>query len=94
MTEELIRLKQQKEIVTLPFEQFSKETKTLFPQIEELSYGKIIATNFKQKDTLPALMIKWSRKTSRSTRKKMQTKLYLWVKERFNLDTLKIVTIP
>jgi len=94
LTEELIRLKQQKEIVTLPFEQFSKETKTLFPQIEELSYGKIIATNFKQKDTLPALMIKWSRKTSRSTRKKMQTKLYLWAKERFKLDTLKIVTVP
>jgi len=39
-------------------------------------------------------MVKWSRKTSRNSRKKLQEKLYSWTKERFKLDTLKIVSLP
>ncbi len=91
LTDELIKLKRQKAITDIPFDQFAKETKTLFPQIKALGFGKVIETDFRDKDTIPVLLLKWDRHLSRYKRHQMQSKLYFWAKERFRLDTLKIV---
>ncbi len=93
LTDELIKLKRQKNLTDMPFDQFANETKTLFPHIKKLGFGKVIETDFKQKDTLPILLLQWDRRLSKYQRYLRQKKLYLWVKERFKIDTLKIVPV-
>ena len=94
LTEEIIRLKQQKEENKLPFTQFSQEAKAIFPNINELAAGRLVGTDFKQKDTLPVFLIKWDKHLSRYKRRRLEKTFYKWTKERLKLDTLKLVGMP
>ncbi len=94
LTDEIIKLKQQKEQNKLPFVQFSKEVKTIFPGIKELAAGRIIDTDFKQKDTLPVFLIKWDNRLPRYKQRRLEKTFYKWTKERLKLDTLKLVRMP
>ncbi len=94
LTQEIIKLKQQKEVSNVPFEKFSKEAKTIFPEINELSAGKLIDTDFKHKDTLPVFLIKWDKKLPRYKLRRLAKTFYKWTKERLDLDTLKLVSLP
>ncbi len=94
LTDELVRLKQLKNKNEIPFVQFSQEAKVLFPQMRELSYGKVLNTNFANKDTIPTFLLKWTKKTSRYKRSKLQKTFYNWTKERLKLDTLNIISVP
>jgi len=93
LTEEIVRLQQQKKLTDIPFNKFSKEARTLFPQIKELGYANLLETNFSKSDTLPVFMIKWDAKIPKSKRKKLQNTFYTWTKERLELDTLKIIPV-
>ena len=94
LTQEIIKLKQQKELAELPFEQFSQEAKTLFPDINEISTGKLIDTDFNKQDTLLVVMIKWQKKLSRYKRKNLEKIFYNWSKKRLKSDTIKFVSLP
>jgi hypothetical protein len=94
LTDEIIKLKQSQQLLPVPFNAFAKETKTLFPYIKTIGYGKVIETNFKTTDTLPELMVSWSKKLSYYKRRALQKKLQQWAKERLQLDTLKVISIP
>ncbi len=93
LTAELVKLKQQKEQSRLPFDQFSKEAKTIFPDIKELSAGQLVNTDFKKHDTLPVFLVKWE-KLPRYKRRRLEKTFYKWTKERLHLDTLKLVSLP
>jgi len=91
LTDELVRLKQQKNAQKIPFEQVSNEAKALFPNIENLAYAPLIKTDFHKTDTLPGFVIKWNRRTSRSQRRRDVKKFENWVKQRLQLDTLQVI---
>ena len=93
LTEELIKLKRLQSLSQVPFEQFVQEAKTLFPDIVEMSNGKIIDTNFKQTDTLPVILIKWQKHLPVYKRRKLEKTIYNWSKKRLNVDTLKFVWV-
>ncbi len=94
LTREIIKLKQQEALIQVPFKQFKQEAKTLFPDIIEISSGKIIDTDFKQTDTLPVLLIKWRKRLPWYKRRQLEKTIYNWSKKRLNLDTLKFISIP
>ncbi len=94
LTQEIIKLKQQKALHKLPFEQFSQEAKTLFPYISEISAGSLIDTDFKRQDTLPIILIKWHKRLPRIKRRQLEKTVYKWSKKRLNLDTIKFISIP
>ena len=93
LTKEIIRLKKQHNLMVMPFDQFAKEAQTLFPPLQKLSFGKMIETDFKHKDTLDVFLIKWNRKTSRYKRHQLEKTFYKWARERLKLDTLKLVPV-
>ena len=94
LTQEIVRLKQQKEVAKLPFNQFAQEAKALFPDIKEISVGKLIDTDFKQQDTLPVVLIKWDKRFPRKKQLGMEKNIYLWIEKRLNLDTLRLISLP
>jgi uncharacterized hydrophobic protein (TIGR00271 family) len=94
LTNELIKLKKQKEAHQIPFEKIALEAQSIFNNIEQLSYANMLETNFKQTDTIPGFIIKWHKNTARYIRKKEVKKFEKWIKQRLQLDTLKIVSLP
>jgi len=94
LTDELLRIRQQKNVEKIPFEQVSKEAGTLFPSIENLAYAPLIKTDFQKIDTIPGFVIKWNRKTSSLQRKRDVKKFENWVKQRLQLDTLQVIQLP
>ncbi len=91
LTEELIKLKQQQQQLQIPIEQISKETKSLFPQIESIGFSDMIESNTKQVDTIPTVFVQWRQNTSRKVKQWQAKKFEKWFKTRLKLDTLQLI---
>ena len=78
---------------TVPFKQICREAKTVFPQLEEIGFGKSEVNNLENggsKD-IPLLLIKWSKKKYKKTILPDEQKLQNFIQLRAKLDTVQIV---
>ena len=79
----------QKDVI--PFEGLSKEVTIVYPNVLKMAYAVSVEMNGTRIDTIPTFLLHW--KTSVSSRSKKSDKLVLqeWLKQRLELDTLRIV---
>ena len=75
----------------IPFAKISEEAKINYEELEELSYSKMVKTNFKSMDTINVFTLKWYDSIPKKQIKSQQKKLHKWLKARLDLDTLQIV---
>ncbi|QFZ53806.1 DUF389 domain-containing protein [Oceanihabitans sp. IOP_32] len=75
----------------IPFAELTKEIEVNYETIEQLSYSKIINSNFKKFDTLTVFSVKWvDSLTNEKSRLKDRDKLEKWLKLKLDLDTLVV----
>ena len=72
----------------IPFERVSKEISTLYPNIGRMSYAMSVEINETKIDTIPTFMMSWK---NRNTKSKDKEILAVWLKQRLELDTVRIV---
>lgn len=74
------------------FDEITKEVKHLFDgRIKEFGYSKQLLSNFSETDTLSVFTISWNDSLSTSrTKSRDSLVLSLWLKERMDIDTLKL----
>lgn len=70
----------------IPFMQISKEAQINYSSLKQLSYAKLVTTNFSTVDTITVFNAEW--KANVSNKSQEQIKLKKWLKTRLNLDTL------
>ena len=70
----------------IPFIQISQEAQINYNGLKELSYGKIVKTNFNSVDTITVFNTVWYDTISNT--KDQSILLKKWLKTRLNLDTL------
>ena len=76
---------------TIPFQGLSKEVSTLYPNVKRMAYAATIEMNGTKMDTIPTFMMSW--KDGQSSIEKADNKrvLQVWLKQRLELDTLRII---
>jgi len=72
----------------IPFVQISKEAQINYNGLSNLSYAKMVQTNFKTTDTITVFNAKWYDTVPNTTNQKLLLKK--WLKTRLNLDTLQL----
>lgn len=70
----------------IPFVQISEEAQINYGGLKQLSYAKLINTNFTTVDTITVFNAEWDADVSNKSQE--QIKLKKWLKTRLNLDTL------
>ncbi|WP_372746607.1 DUF389 domain-containing protein [Lutibacter sp.] len=70
----------------IPFIQISEEAKANYSGLKQISYGKIIETNFKKTDTITIFNTKWH--DSVPTSKEQKVLLKKWLKIRLNQNNI------
>ena len=74
---------------TIPIYGLGKEAKILFPNLKQIGFAKSITNDFKSGPRrVPTLLVKWSKRPSTSTKKKLET----WVAEKFDLNEIELVS--
>ncbi len=76
----------------VPFLQISKEARINYTGLAEISYSKLIKTNFQHVDTITVFNTTWY--DSIPNTKLQQLQLEKWLKTRLNLDTLVVTKNP
>lgn len=87
---EINRLDVEAKKAEVPLVQLAAEAKINYTGIEELSYAKVVKTNFNKLDTMPVFSVKWSKKLRSSTKRTQEKKLGEWLKFKLKLDTLLV----
>lgn len=78
--------------ISIPLGKIGNELKTIFPRLDEVGFANIEKSAFdKGTVTLPLLIIKWERNTSLNQRHNDEKKIYDFMIQRANLDTLQII---
>lgn len=72
----------------IPFTQISKEAQINYNGLSNLSYAKMVQTNFSTTDTITVFNAKWY--DSVPNTKIQEVQLKKWLKTRLNLDTLQV----
>jgi len=75
----------------IPFEGLSKEMTALYPEIERMAYSVSLEMNGTKIDTIPTFMMGWNQSESSKSKSKDKAILQAWLKQRLELDTLRIV---
>jgi hypothetical protein len=75
----------------IPFEGLSKEVSTLYPNVKRIAYAASIEMNGTKIDTIPTFMMRWENDQSSADKAENKRVLTLWLKQRLNLETLRIV---
>ena len=70
----------------IPFVQISKEAQINYSGLKQLSYAKLVKTNFSTVDTITVFNAEWDADFSNKSQEEI--KLKKWLKTRLNLDTL------
>jgi hypothetical protein len=77
---------------TVQFRSLVKETKVLFPDLEELGFARMQATDFDTSlSQIPTLMVRWKKGKSSYSKKQDQEKLEQYCRLRVGLDTLIVI---
>jgi len=72
----------------IPFKQISQEAQINYGSLKQLSYAKMIKTNFKTVDTITIFNAEWdATDKNKASQEKLLKK---WLKMRLNLDTLVV----
>jgi uncharacterized hydrophobic protein (TIGR00271 family) len=74
----------------IPFEQFSKEVKINYENIDQIAYSNVVVTNFSKMDTLSVFEVKWKSNVGESNIESQNKKLEQWLKVKYNLDSLVV----
>ena len=78
--------------ISIPLKKIGNELKTIFPKLDEVGFANIEKSAFNNGTvSLPLLIIKWDRKTSLNQRQNDEKKIYDFMIQRANLDTLQII---
>ena len=75
----------------IPIKGLSEEVATLYPNISRLAYAPTLEMNGAKIDTIPTFIMEWKEGQSSSSKLKDQAILQTWLKQRLELDTLRIV---
>lgn len=75
---------------SVSFMMVARDAKIHFPDLERLSFGKILESNFKKIDTVPVLYPKWKTKLSDSLSKDRSKKLKDWVGNELKIKNLSV----
>ncbi len=100
--EELIALKDQQIVQlrtrlesykkdSIPFEKIYKEVGIVYPDIERFSFAQSVVVTNAGLDTLPTFIIGWKDGLSVKSRSEKQVMLELWLKQRLDLDTARVI---
>jgi len=73
----------------VPFVQISKEAQINYTGLSEMSYGRLVTTNFESIDTIHLFKTKWYDSIPNNELQEIQLKK--WLKTRLSLDTLVVV---
>jgi uncharacterized hydrophobic protein (TIGR00271 family) len=76
----------------IPFAKISEEAKINYEELEELSFAKMVKTNFKSMDTITVFTLKWFDTIPKEKVDIQQVKLEKWLKTRLELDTIQIIS--
>lgn len=82
-------LQYQKDVI--PFEGLSNEMSTLYPNIQRMSYSVSLEMNGSKIDTIPTFILGWEKNQSLKSKANDKTVLETWLKQRLQLDTLRII---
>ena len=78
---------------SFPFNSISKEVATLFPGVDRFGLAKANWTNFDSTETgFPTVMVKWKKRYSTRDKKADMKKLYPWLRQRLQVDTLELIS--
>lgn len=75
---------------SVPLNKVLKEIQINYPGVSRLAYAKSVEVNPNGLDTIPTFIMEWSG-TQVDGKQKEKTKLARWLKQRLELDTLRIV---
>lgn len=78
------------EALQIPFEELSKEVKINYENIQRLSYSSVVSSNFSKIDTVAVFTAKWNDSANEEDITKEKDKLYRWLKQKYDLDTLVV----
>ena len=78
------------EALQIPFEELSKEVKINYENIQRLSYSSVVSSNFSKIDTVAVFTAKWNESAKEEDITKEKDKLYRWLKQKYDLDTLVV----
>ncbi len=77
---------------TLPFQEITQQLKIFIPNLERIAFAKMQSSDFETStQLLPTLLIQWDRSLSTSAKRKEEEKLYQFITQKAQLDTLLIV---
>ena len=75
----------------IPFKSLTEEIHINYETVDEVSYSKVITSNFKTIDTLPVFSIKWNDSLiDQQQIANEKDKLYKWLKFKLKTDTLVV----
>jgi len=77
----------------LPLLELTKEIKIHYPELETLSYAKVVKTDAKVLDTVPTFSMKWQPETSSSYKETSLEKLKSWLELRLKLDKVTLMNL-
>lgn len=78
---------------TIPFKEITEQVKIFIPTLEQIAFAKMQSSNFETApELMPTLLIRWNKGTPTTTRRKEEKKLYQFVTDKAQLDTLLIVS--
>lgn len=72
----------------VPFIQISEEAQINYPGLSEISYGRLVTTNFESVDTIHLFKTKWYDSVPNNEIQELQLKK--WLKTRLEIDTLVV----
>lgn len=81
-------IKYQKDVI--PVEKLNAEMTTLYPNIKRMAYGVNVEVNGNKVDTIPTFILEWNGKSNQAKAKDKEV-MQAWLKQRLDLDTLRIV---
>ncbi|MBN1113028.1 MAG: DUF389 domain-containing protein [Bacteroidales bacterium] len=92
---ELIKYKKQTQD-TIPFTQIRKEVMAQYDYIEKFSYAlsyedNVSSPKFMKRDTIPTILVKYSRKAPSKFRISQNKKIAGWMQVRLALDTIRVI---
>ncbi|MCB0409665.1 MAG: DUF389 domain-containing protein [Flavobacteriales bacterium] len=88
LEEELSRYQQD----SIPFNLVKQEIKIQYEQIAKMTYGKVITTDFAEKqDTLPAFFVRWKPEVPKEVGSKNNEAMQKWLRVRLNNDKVRVM---
>lgn len=74
----------------IPFEQFSKEVKINYENLDKISFSNVVISNFSKMDTMSVFEVKWKSNVGEANIYSLNKKLEQWLKVKYNLDSLVV----